>query len=448
MNGLAKLARHRGYMVSGSDRAIDQNAAEYFSKDQINVSDALSSSELDAADIVCYSTAIHHDHPSLVRARDLKIQTLHRSEFLNLLIEGKTSVAVSGSHGKSSTAAVLAHIASLAGISPNCVIGARMLPSNESYLAGNGPFIVEADDHDGTLTNIQPTNAIITNIDCEHLENYGSLAKLQQLYFDFLSSLPPSGYAVVCHDNQPIMDVARRLQNIEIVTYGYDIEADVKITYHGRRSECQIYELYSDRKDLFPKYTGRRTQTTMLGKHGVSNTSAAQVMAALMGLDSEIVLQAPRVYSGLDRRMFAVGQINGAHVFDDYAHHPTEIRAVLETLKEDCEGSIFVIFEPHRHTRVSLLFDDFAECFESASQVIVTPVYSPGDEHAEEISHVALATAIHKKSGCVALPVTQLSEALLLLKQKRPQRGDVVILLSAGNLSFYRACIVEAFSQD
>lgn len=446
MKGLAILARKKGFRVTGNDRTISASDVKSFNTDDIPVSDLLLPPELASADLVCYSTAISRDHPSLKFSIDRGIHLLHRSEFLNRLINMGQSVAISGSHGKSSTTAMLAHISEISGVRPSCVVGAQLMATGNSYVSGEDFFIVEADDHDGTLPNILPMHSIITNIDREHLENYGSIESLKRMYVKYIRNIPQEGWLVACNDSKYLMDAVSDVGRGRLVTYGYGDNANVKIKLIGGNLRSSRFTLAASSSLLPHELFGVPITTTLTGEHGVANTTAAIIMASLLGWDPSHVLNAPSSYGGLDRRMRLVGEAAGIPVIDDYAHHPTEIRAVLDLVKGEYSGRVLVVFEPHRHARVGELLLEFSECFVEAELVLVLPVYSPGESGVGRIDEEDLAKAIHSGSKTMAVAVDDVDAAVKVLVEWKPRKLDAILLLGAGNLSKSRDTIFKALN--
>ncbi|MDR2459118.1 MAG: UDP-N-acetylmuramate--L-alanine ligase [Holosporales bacterium] len=380
MSGLAEILQSLGYMIQGSDKATSQNV-DRLEKIGITTFIGHNSKNVENANVVVFSSAISQDNPELLRARELKIPCLSRAEMLSQIVRFKKSVVVAGSHGKTTVTSICATILEMASLSPTIVNGGVINAYHTNAKLGSGDWsVVESDESDGSFTKFFPTIGIITNIDREHILHYGSFESLKTAFRTFIDNLPFYGAGVACIDDREVLEVVRNITDRKIITYGIDnpdamIRA-VNIRKHGAGAVFDVGYLGT---------TINSVSISLLGDHNILNALAAIGMAMEVEVDIEVVKSTLATFTGVNRRFTLVGTLGGACVIDDYAHHPTEIKALLKSARQRESGKVMIICQPHRLTRLNMLFTEFRNCFNEADEVVIAPVYQPvyQDPHAE-----------------------------------------------------------------
>jgi UDP-N-acetylmuramate--alanine ligase len=372
MSGLAEILQSLGYVIQGSDKSTSQNV-ERLEKIGITTCIGHDSKNVESANIVVFSSAISQDNPELLRARELKIPCLSRAEMLSQIVRFKKSVVVAGSHGKTTVTSICATVLEMASLSPTIVNGGVINAYHTNAKLGSGDWsVIESDESDGSFTKFFPTIGIVTNIDMEHIAHYGSFESLKVAFRTFIDNLPFYGAGVVCIDDKEVLEVVSDITDRKIITYGIDnqdaIIRAVNIRKHNVGAVFDV--MYLD--NMIPDVS-----ISLLGNHNILNSLAAIGAAMEIGIDIEVVKSALATFTGVNRRFTPVGTIGGACVIDDYAHHPTEIKALLKSARQKASGKIVIICQPHRLTRLNMLFTEFRNCFDEADEIVIVPVYQP-----------------------------------------------------------------------
>ncbi|MGZ9033228.1 MAG: UDP-N-acetylmuramate--L-alanine ligase, partial [Rhodospirillales bacterium] len=390
MSGIAELMHSLGYRVQGSDRADSANIRRLVSKgipvsighDEVNLGDAR---------VVVISSAVKPDNPEVVAARKLLIPVVRRAEMLGELMRLKWSIAVGGTHGKTTTTSLIAQVLDTAGLDPTVVNGGIINAWGSNARHGGGDWMVaEADESDGTMVKLPATIAVITNIDPEHLDHYGTFEALREAFVTFAANIPFYGVAALCVDHPEVQGILPRLLDRRVVTYGFSPQADVRgLDVRANGEGVRFTAVITDRK------TGiRRTVPDlflpMFGQHNVQNALAALAVAAAVGIDANVVRRAFNAFGGVNRRFTRAGEADGIVVIDDYAHHPVEIAAVLAAARTVTMGQVIAVVQPHRYSRLQNLFEGFCSCFNDADAVIVADVYAAGEEPIDGVDRDAL----------------------------------------------------------
>jgi UDP-N-acetylmuramate--alanine ligase len=427
MSGIAEVLLNLGHNVSGSDQQDSAQTARLRGMGaEIHIGHR--AEQVEGADVVVVSSAVPESNPELERARSLSVPVIPRAEMLAELMRLKTSIAVAGSHGKTSTCSLVGLMMTQAGLDPTLVIGGKINNLGLNARLGQGEFLVaEADESDGSFLMLSPTVTVVTNIDHEHLSNYQNFEHLKEAFLTFINRVPFYGASVLCLDDPEVQSLVPRVKK-RFVTYGLSAQAEV--------TAKDIKSLdWGHRFDWYRK--GERLGQITLnipGRHNVLNALAASAVGLEFGLAPQMIADGIAGLKGVGRRFELKGQAKGVTFLDDYGHHPTEIRATLATLAE-CfpDRRKVVLFQPHRHTRTKELFDEFVRSFNEVENLFLADIYSAGEKAFEGVNSESLAKAIasHGHRGVVYLgPVGEMAGYL----QERLKPGDVVMTLGAGNI--------------
>ena len=436
MSAIAEIMHAKGYIVQGSDQKESANVKRLRSKG-IRVFVGHDAVNLVGARYVVVSTAVKPGNPELEAARARGLPIIRRGEMLGELMRLYSTISVTGTHGKTTTTSLIAHIFTAAGLDPTVITGGIINEWGSNARRGAGPWmIVEADESDGTFVKIPSQIGIVTNIDPEHLDYFKTVDNMHREFETFLSNIPFYGLAIACADHPVVGELIERLQlrrdGRRLLTYGTGKTADLVLKIARIDGGMTVFDA-----DLGPRVQGgqralRGWRVPLLGHHNALNALAAIAAASEAGVADEVVQQAMAGFSGVKRRFQLTGTWNGVAVYDDYGHHPVEIGAVLKAARAAARGRVIAVVEPHRYTRVRDLFDEFAACFKDADSVIVTPLYSAGEIPIDGIDHIALAEAIRSTGHKgVAAVYSERDVAPLLKRLAAP--GDLVVCLGAGN---------------
>ena len=378
MSGIAEVMHQLGYKVQGSD-ASDSYVVEKLRKAGIPVTIGHSPDNLgDAAVVVC-STAIKESNPEFQAAAERRLPRVRRAEMLAELMRMQKTVAVAGTHGKTTTTSMVAALLDSGGVDPTVINGGIINRYGSNARLGKSDWwVIEADESDGSFLRLDGTIAVVTNIDPEHLEHYGSFDAVKDAFVEFVENVPFYGLAVLCVDHPEVQNIIGRIRDRRIVTYGFSALADVRADNvtpvpSGTDFDALILDKDGERRSV-------HLHLPMPGRHNVQNALAAIAVALELGISDEAIVSGFERFEGVKRRFTKVGEADGAIVIDDYAHHPTEIRAVLAAAREGAEGRVIAVVQPHRYTRLQSLMEEFQNAFNDADVVFVTPVYAAGEE--------------------------------------------------------------------
>ncbi|MDD3800348.1 MAG: UDP-N-acetylmuramate--L-alanine ligase [Novosphingobium sp.] len=450
MSGIAEVMHNLGYAVQGSDIA-ESASVERLRARGIPVHIGHAAENVAGVAVVVTSTAVKRDNPEVAAALEHRIPVVRRAEMLAELMRLKNTVAVAGTHGKTTTTSMIATLLDAGGIDPTVINGGVI----ESYgsnarLGGSDWMVVEADESDGSFLRLDGTIAVVTNIDPEHLDHYGSFEAVKKAFVEFIENVPFYGAAILCIDHPEVQAVVGRVRDRRVVTYGFSLQADVRgenVTPYlgGNRFDAVI----RDRDGGERRIEG--VELPMPGRHNVQNALAAVAVAVEMGCSDDVIRGGFAKFGGVRRRFTKVGEVAGAVVIDDYAHHPVEIRAVLAAAREaatsgEHEGRVIAVVQPHRFTRLRDLMDEFQSCFNDADMVFAAPVYPAGEQPIEGVSSAALVAGMkargHRSATEVAGP-EELADALAPVVQP----GDIVVCLGAGNITAWAAGLAKAIAE-
>ena len=432
MSGIAEVLMTLGYRVQGSDakaskitdRLVGLGAAVFEGQRAENLGDAA---------VVVVSSAIKPGNPELEEARRRKLPVVRRAEMLAELMRLKSNIAIAGTHGKTTTTTMVATLLDKGGFDPTVINGGVIHAYGSNARAGAGEWmVVEADESDGSFNRLPATIAIVTNIDPEHMEHWGTFDALRKGFFDFVSNVPFYGLAVCCTDHPEVQALVGRVTDRRIVTFGFNAQADVRavnLRYAGGVAQFDVV-LQNENGALI-----QGMSLPMPGDHNVSNALAAIAVARNLGMKRSEIREALAAFAGVNRRFTRVGEVlGGVTIIDDYGHHPVEIAAVLKAARQATEGRVIAVHQPHRYTRLSSLFEEFCACFNEADVVAIADVYSAGEDPIPGASRDDLVAGLiahgHRHARAI---MDEADLARLVREQARP--GDMVVCLGAGTIS-------------
>ena len=443
MSGIAEILFELGYQVQGSDNSENANVRRLRDKG-IKVMCGQTADNVAEASILVISTAIRPDNPEVVAARERFIPIVHRAEMLGELMRLRWSVAVAGTHGKTTTTSLVATLLDSAGIDPTVINGGIITGWGSNARLGRGQWmVVEADESDGSFAKLNPTVAVVTNIDPEHLDHHGTYEALEQAFLNFVASIPFYGFATLCIDHPAVQRLMAGIKDRRIITYGMSANADVRAFNLHVDGAAMVFDvILSDRNagghEMMPGVT-----FPMLGEHNVQNCLAAIAVALEMGVTPDRITSALNGFGGVGRRFETKGVSGGVTVIDDYGHHPVEIRAALQAGRMLCGTSkLIAVVQPHRYSRLSDLFDEFCACFNDADEVLVADVYAAGETPIAGVGRDELVSGLrdhgHRGPAALAGPDALASEILA-----RAGDGDLVMCLGAGDITGWAAALPE-----
>jgi UDP-N-acetylmuramate--alanine ligase len=439
MSALALILLKKGYFVSGSD--IRASAlTTLLAKEGAAVTIGHNAANLGSADLVVYSTAVPGGNPEFAAAEKRNLTIWHRSELLAALLNNSYGIAIAGAHGKTTTTAMVALLLEAGGLDPTAVIGGVLPAFGSNARLGSGRYLVaEADESDSSFTRYHPRLALVTGIEPDHLEHYeNDYSRLQQAYSIFLSNLPPDGTAVLCSDDRDLTELGSRL-SCKVVYYSGSEEvnpagaASPNPAYYpaniGLAGNSSVFDLYDHSRLIASAVT-----IGVPGRHNIGNAVGALALASQLGLDPAACAPALAAFQGVGRRFEVIGTVNEITVIDDYAHHPTEVRATIETARLSGRR-VICLFQPHRYSRTAAFFGEFARAFDGADLVLLHSIYPAGEPAIPGITSEALAEQINRHSG---ITVT-CSDDITILEEKAAAAaypGDLIITMGAGDVTY------------
>jgi UDP-N-acetylmuramate--alanine ligase len=426
MSGIAELLLNLGYAVSGSDLKASP-ITERLSRLGARIFFSHAAANVDDAHVVVFSSAVDPQNPELVEARRLQRPVIPRAEMMAELMRMKYGIAVAGAHGKTTTASMVAAVLNEAKFDPTLIVGGKLNALGTNARLGQGEWmVVEADESDRSFLRIDPTIAVITNIDREHLDHYRDLDDIQTTFVAFANKVPFYGSVVACVDDPATRAILPRLER-RVITYGQSESAAVRVTAVELDKFASAFEIRWKKESL------GKFQLQCAGLHNVLNGTAAIALGMELDAPLEAIRRGLAEFRGTERRFEFKGEEGGITVLDDYGHHPTEIRATLTALRQCGFSRVVVAFQPHRYTRTKFLFDDFLHAFEEADVVVLTEIYAASEPPLEGISGQAFSEALREASRASVHFVPRVDDvADFLMPQVRS--GDVVLTLGAGNI--------------
>ena len=434
MSGIAEVLGNLGYTVTGSDVSDSANVKRLRDKG-IKVAIGHKAENIDGADVVVVSSAIKRDNPELVSARAKRLPVVRRAEMLAELMRLKSCVAIAGTHGKTTTTSLVAALLDAGGLDPTVINGGIINAYGTNARLGGGDWmVVEADESDGTFLKLPADVAIVTNVDPEHLDHFGTFDAVQDAFRAFVENIPFYGFAVMCTDHPVVQTLVGKLEDRRILTYGVNPQADVRLVdldHHGGASRFGV--IFRDRDGRTTHKIGELS-LPMPGRHNALNATAAITVAHQLGIGDDVIRAALAKFGGVKRRFTRVGEWNGAVIIDDYGHHPIEIAAVLKAARESAKGRVIAVMQPHRYTRLHDLFEQFCTCFNDADAVIIAPVYAAGEQPIAGADRDSLVAGLRAHGHRHAMPL-EAPEKLAGLIKGMAQPGDYVVCLGAGSIT-------------
>ncbi|HEV7369301.1 UDP-N-acetylmuramate--L-alanine ligase [Arenibaculum sp.] len=434
MSGIAEVLKNLGYSVRGSDLSDSANVKRLRALG-IPVEIGHRAENLADAAVVVISSAVKRDNPEVQAARAAMIPVVRRAEMLGELMRLKWAIAIGGTHGKTTTTSMIGTLLDHAGLDPTVINGGIINAYGTNTRLGAGDWmVVEADESDGTFIKLPACITVVTNIDPEHLDFYGTFDGVRAAFDHFVQNIPFYGFAALCVDHPEVQAMIPRVSDRRIVTYGFSPQADVRAldvvtSPAGARYSVQLGERVTGEPRVV-----RDVFLPMFGLHNVQNSLAAIAVGNEMGIPDDVLRAALARFSGVKRRFTKTGESGGVTVIDDYGHHPVEITAVLKAARTAGDGRTIAVVQPHRYSRLQSLFEDFCSCFNDADMVIVADVYAAGEAPIEGVDRDALVEGLRLRGHKQVLPLPSPDDLPALVKElARP--GDLVVCLGAGNIT-------------
>lgn len=428
MSAIARVLNDRGIRVTGSDLK-DSRYARALREQGVPVAVGHAAENLGDPEVVVVSSAIPEANPELIEARRRNIPIWPRAKMLASLAGGLSTIAVAGTHGKTTTSAMVATMLDGMGLSPTYLVGGEVSGKGTNAGCGTGDYyVVEADESDGSFMFLDPQVAIVTNIEADHLDHYGSLARVEETFVEFMQKVPANGVLVVCADDERLLELASGCE-ARVVTYGRAAGADVRCIASEAGGMTQGFEV------RFPADVRTQVSIRVPGEHMVQNATAALAVAWALGFDVAAAAQALLGYTGVKRRFDHVDSVSGVDVVDDYAHHPTEVRATLSAARTCGYERVWVLFQPHRYSRTKSFAEEFGSAFDDADGIVLMDVYSAGETPVPGITGKTILDSLllHAPRSRVAYLPHRADIATYL--GERLRRGDIVLTMGAGDVT-------------
>ncbi len=438
MSAIAEVLHNLGYPVQGSDQNDGANVQRLRDKG-IEVHVGHHGDNLGASEVVVASSAIKADNPERIEAKNRGLPVVRRAEMLAELMRFKQSIAVGGTHGKTTTTSMVGQLLEAGELDPTIINGGILNAIGSNARMGDGAWmVVEADESDGTFLRLPADVVIVTNIDPEHLDHYGTFDKAKDAFKTFVENVPFYGFGVMCIDHPEVQALVSRIEDRRLVTYGSNPQADVRFHRVEPQGSNTVFDVTIHDRKTGTDVHMEQLVLPMPGIHNVSNATAAIAVAHQLGVDADSIRRGLGKFEGVRRRFTHTGSWNGVEVYDDYAHHPVEIAAVLKAartaVRSAGEGRVIAIKQPHRFSRLNDLFDEFSGCFNDADTVIVAPVYAAGESPIENVDASTLASAM-RSGGHRDVRTIDAPEEVAGMVRDIAKPGDYVIFLGAGNIT-------------
>ena len=445
MSGIAEVMHILGYDVQGSDVAEGYVIAGLRQRG-IKVMIGHAAAHVEDAAVVVISSAIKRGNPEVEAAYERRIPVVRRAEMLAELMRLKSTVAVAGTHGKTTTTSMVAALLDAGGIDPTVINGGIINAYGSNARLGSSDWmVVEADESDGSFLRLDGQIAVVTNIDPEHLDHYGSFDKVKDAFVEFVENVPFYGAALLCIDHPEVQTIIPRLRDRRVITYGFAAQADIRgdnVTPvpGGNRFDVNVRNRHGEMR-IIPG-----VELPMPGRHNVQNALAAIGVAIELGITDGVIASGFARFGGVKRRFTKVGEIDGASIIDDYGHHPVEIKAVLAAAREGAEGRVIAVAQPHRYTRLRDLMEEFKGAFNDADIVYIAPVYTAGEEAIDGVNAEALVEGL-KERGHRAVRLVENPDDLAEQLRDLAAPGDMVICLGAGDITKWAAGLANGVAE-
>jgi len=434
MSGLAQIMKNMGFNIQGSDlyknkntdRLIKSGIKVYFGHQQKNIKKAT---------MIVVSSAIKRDNKELLAARSKNLSIFKRGEMLANIVALKKNIVITGSHGKTTTTSLVANILEEARLDPTIINGGVINSLKNTAQLGKGEWaVIESDESDGSFLKLPITYSVVTNVDKEHLDFYGSFEKLKKNFSIFIDKTPSFGKSIVCIDNNNLKSLLTKCKNKNFLTYGFDKDANYQIKNAKIKKNYSIFDLrinHPSKKII----NIRKIEVNLIGNHNITNTTASIAIALNLGIGINIIKKALKKFLGIQRRFTKVFSIEKREFYDDYAHHPTEIKAVINGVKKTYRNrKIICVFQPHRYSRVKSLKNEFASSFKFIDTVVLCPVYAAGEKRTHNFSQENFSKLISKKSKVQVINIKDKKELKIYIK-KNLLEDEITICMGAGSIS-------------
>jgi UDP-N-acetylmuramate--alanine ligase len=441
MSGIAEVLHNLGYTVQGSDIAEGYNV-ERLRAAGIGVTVGHDAANLGGAQVVVTSTAVRRDNPEVVAARQRLIPVVRRAEMLAELMRLKWGIAIGGTHGKTTTTSLVATVLDAAKLDPTVINGGIINAYNSNTRLGEGDWmVVEADESDGSFLRLPAVAAVVTNMDAEHLDHWGTEEAMKQGYAQFVGNIPFYGFAVLCADHPNVQAMIPHIDR-RMITYGFSPQADVRAERLITDRMGATFEVTVQDRGTGRSRSLKPMRLPMLGQHNVQNALAAIAVGIEMDIDEGTIRSALAGFKGVKRRFTRVGEANGVQIIDDYGHHPVEIAAVLKAARQAGARDVIAVVQPHRYSRLKQLFEEFCQCMNDAGTVIVADVYAAGEQPIPGADRDSLVDGLrsHGHRSVVPLPGP---DSLPEMINAIAKAGDYVICLGAGNITAWAHALPE-----
>ena len=440
MSGIAEVLLDQGYMVQGSDLKASKITRRLEAMGAL-IHLGQKAENLGEAEVVVVSTAIKPGNPELDQARKVGLPVVRRAEMLAELMRLKSNVAVAGTHGKTTTTTMVSTLLHAGGFDPTVVNGGVINAFESNARTGQGEWmVVEADESDGTFNRLPATIAVVTNIDPEHMEHWGSFDNLRQGFFEFVHNIPFYGLAVCNTDHPEVQALVGRITDRRVTTYGFNAQADVRVVDLSYAQGTAYFDVALRDGSMIEGCT-----LPMPGDHNVSNALASVAVALHLGMSGDAIRAGLHSFKGVNRRFTKVAELDGVTIVDDYAHHPVEIAAALKAARQSHSGRIMAIHQPHRYSRLHDLFDDFCTCFNDADVVGITDIFAAGEAPIAGMDRDSLVIGLTGHGHRNAMAVAD-EAALKAFLTEHCQPGDMLICLGAGSISAWAHGLVSEFN--
>ena len=442
MSGIAEVLHNLGYAVQGSDIAESANVRRLRDAG-IAVAIGHVEENIKDAQVIVISSAVKSDNPEVAAARKKLLPVVRRAEMLAELMRLKWSIAVGGTHGKTTTTSLIAQLLDVAEMDPTVINGGIINAWGTNARLGEGDWLVaEADESDGTFLKLPAVIAVVTNIDPEHLDHYGSFDALRDAFARFVENVPFYGFAALCIDHPEVQAMIPRVSDRRIVTYGFTPQAavrghNVRSGAGGSQFDVTVRDRHTDKRT-----TIENLHLPMIGEHNVQNALASVAVALEMGIAEPVIRRGLAQFEGVNRRFTRTGIVDGITIIDDYGHHPVEISAVLKAARTATERRVIAVVQPHRFTRLRDLFDDFCACFNDADEVIVADVYAAGEEPIPGIDRDAMVEGLRAR-GHGSVRGLDNADGLAAMINDIAKSGDIVVCMGAGNITAWAHALPE-----
>ena len=434
MSGLAQIMKNMGFKIQGSDLYQNKNT-ERLIKLGIKVFYGHRKKNLKKATIIVISSAIKNNNNELKAARRKKLSVFKRGDMLANIVSLKKNIIITGSHGKTTTTSLVANILVEAGLDPTVINGGVINSFKNNAQLGKGEWaVIESDESDGSFLKLPVTYSIVTNIDREHLDYYGNFEKLKKSFRKFIEKTPSFGKSIICIDDNNLKFLINKYKSKNILTYGFDKSSNYQIINVNKNKNYSVFDI-NVKHSKNKIYKIKKIKINLLGNHNISNTTAAIGIALNLGIKINIIKKALKKFLGIQRRFTKVFSIKKREFFDDYAHHPTEIKAVIEGARQVYKNrKIVCVFQPHRYSRIKALKKEFASSFKSSNTVVLCPVYSAGEKIKYNFNQDNFSKLISKKSRVQVINVANRQELKNYIK-KNLLDEEMVICMGAGSIS-------------